>query len=153
MEKRKIVEAALFVAGSLSETQLKELVGDGFKEVVGELMKKYEESAIEIVDLGGRYLMEVRPSYIGYVSHLASKEFDNPVVRTLSVIAYNQPVTQSSVVKKRGNKAYEHIKILEKRGFIKSKPYGHTRLLRTTELFDEYFSKSGGEQQQLFSRR
>ena len=144
-KNKKILEAALFVSGGiLSEAQLAELVPRGdVKTLMGELIRDYGGSAIEIVDLGGKYIMQVRQEYVDSVKNLAPKELANPILRTLSLIAYKQPITQADVVRARGSKAYDHIKELEERELIKSKKYGHTKLLETTKTFDEYFGLEG----------
>jgi len=92
-----------------------------------------------LVDAGGRYVMQVKSGYAEKVRSIAPKEFETPVLRTLAVIAYNQPVTQAEVVSIRGNKAYSHIAALEERGLIKSVPHRRTKMLTTTPAFVEYF--------------
>jgi segregation and condensation protein B len=57
-------------------------------------------------------------------------------LRTLSYIAYNQPIEQREVAIARGSQAYQHIKQLVQMGFIeKEKGKGRTKLLKTTNDF------------------
>ncbi len=57
-------------------------------------------------------------------------------LRTLSYIAYNQPIEQREVAIARGSQAYQHIKQLVQMGLIeKEKGKGRTKLLKTTNDF------------------
>ena len=62
--------------------------------------------------------------------------------RTLAIIIAKQPVKQSTVVKIQGNKAYDYLRALEKRGLIKTEKFGRTRIISLTKNFEEYFGKS-----------
>ncbi|MDY6965327.1 MAG: SMC-Scp complex subunit ScpB [Halobacteriota archaeon] len=143
MDDIRIVEAVLFTSErALSPGQLGKILSKPAKHVKGlisELMNEYEDRAIEIVNIDGKYVMQVKTEFAKYLKGLAPREMDTQVLRTLSVIAYHQPVTQSDVVAIRGNKTYEHIKELEGMKLISSKPKGHSKLLTTTDRFVEYF--------------
>ncbi len=145
MGDREVIEAALFAAGSaLDLVILSKLVGKPKKAVlpiVQDLMGEYgsRESGIEILDLGERYVMQVKPKYTDVVRHLAPRELSAPMLRTLSMIAYHQPLIQSDLVDMRGNSAYDHIRELKERGFVEAVPYGRTKMLHTTPLFADYF--------------
>ena len=145
MSDREIVEAALFAAGSAVEIQkLQKILNKDKKQVtkiVETLIRDYEkrESGLEVVDLGERYVMQVRSKYSDIIRPFAPRELNSPMLRTLSMIAYHQPVVQSDIVDMRGNKAYDHIRELQDRGFIESTPHGRTKLLSTTPLFADYF--------------
>ena len=57
-------------------------------------------------------------------------------LRTLSYIAYNQPIEQREVAIARGSQAYQHIKQLVHMGFVdKEKGKGRAKLLKTTDDF------------------
>ncbi len=146
MEKKGIIEAALFMSpeplgidklAKISKTSVAEAL-----QIIQELMKEYESRpGIEIVRIeGGKYKMQVRDEYLPFVKDLAaSLEMSKAVIRTLALIAFNQPIKQSEVVKIRGNKAYDHIKELIDKGFVKTRKFRNTLLLETTRKFDEYF--------------
>lgn len=142
-EPIEIIEAALFAAGkTVSRDELAKMAGVEPAEadrLVKELRKAYEGRAVEIADLEGRYIMQVRPALAPRVRALAPMEMDPSLLRTLSIVAYNQPVTQADVVRVRGAKTYDHVRFLEERKLVKSRPYGHTKILETTEEFDAYF--------------
>jgi segregation and condensation protein B len=97
-------------------------------------------SAIEIKEIEGRFVMQVKPEYSDDVRHIAPKELRSPVLRTLAMIAYHQPLTVAELVDRRGGAAYEHVRELEERGLISAAPRGRTRLLQTTARFAEYFN-------------
>ncbi len=57
-------------------------------------------------------------------------------LRTLSYIAYNQPIEQREVALARGSQSYQHIKQLVQMGLVqKEKGNGRAKLLRTTDDF------------------
>lgn len=142
---KQIIEAALFAAGSAvaAETLVK-ISGLSKKEVtrlVAELREDYTArgSGIEISDLSGRFVMQIKPEFAEKVKDVAPKELTSPQLKTLSIIAYHQPITKAEVVEMRGGNAYEHVNELHERGFIELKPHGRTTMITTTKLFAEYF--------------
>ncbi|MCL2862722.1 MAG: SMC-Scp complex subunit ScpB [Methanimicrococcus sp.] len=142
---KQIIEAALFAAGSTVTTEtLMKISGLGKKEVTrltADLKKEYEDrhSGIEIADLSGRFVMQIKPEYAEKVKDVAPKELTSPQLKTLSIVAYHQPITKAEVVEMRGANAYDHINELHERGFVDLKPHGRTTMMTTTRLFAEYF--------------
>ena len=61
-------------------------------------------------------------------------------MKTLAIIAYKQPITQSKIVHIRGNKAYDHIKKFSELKLITSKKLGRTKELSLSNDFYDYFS-------------
>ncbi len=114
---------------------------DNAQVLVADLAKEYKErrSGIEIKNIGEGYSMQIRFSLSGCVLSFAPKEIEAPLIRTLAIIAYKQPIRQSSLVEIRGNKSYEHVRELEKRGLISATKEGRTKLLTTTRGFADYF--------------
>jgi segregation and condensation protein B len=143
MNDRDLVEAALFVAGRpLTLIELESIVSiDADVEgIVASLVKEYrEKGALEIVQTDEDMVMQVKSEYADAVRPIAQRDLETPVLRTLAVIAFHQPVTQSKVAEIRGNKAYGHVHELEARKLVESEPHGRTRLLRTTKAFADYF--------------
>jgi segregation and condensation protein B len=145
MSELEIIEAALFAAGrAVSLEKLMKITGKPKKTVLSalqELMKAYSsrKSGLEIIDLGDRYVMQVKPEYSELMREVAPKELSAPKLRTLSIIAYHQPLIQSDLIDMRGSGAYDHIKDLIERGFVESVPCGRSRQLSTTSLFADYF--------------
>lgn len=146
MSDKNAIEAALFAAGeAVGLENLAKLVGKKQKttlKIVEELIRDYEErdAGLEIIDLGKRYVMQVKPAYSEQVRPFAPKEMTSPLLRTLSMIAYHQPVIQSDIVDLRGNTAYDHIRELISRGLVEATPKGRSKLLTTTLLFADYFN-------------
>lgn len=143
---KRTIEAALFTAGKpVSLNVLSSLVDRGKSEArdaLEELAEEYDDrgSAVEIKGVpGDKYIMQIRPEYAESVMGLAPRELSRPLLRTLSVIAYRQPVTQSDIVDIRGNTAYSHVDELVELGFVHTEPHGRTKLLTTTPDFSEYF--------------
>ena len=85
--------------------------------------------------------MDVCKEHVHMINKLATgnSEFTKAEQETLAVIAYKQPVKQSVIVNIRGNKAYEHIKKFLENELVVGKRVGHTKELRLSEDFYEYF--------------
>ncbi|WP_440953262.1 SMC-Scp complex subunit ScpB [Methanococcoides sp. FTZ1] len=155
MKDKEIIEAVLFAAGGAVDIQTFAKVVSkpvkAIKPVIQELMEEYStrESGMEIIDLDGRYVMQVKPKYTDLVSPVAPKELRAPILRTLSMIAYHQPVVQSDLVDMRGNSVYDHIRELKERGFIEAVPHGRTKLLQTTSLFADYFGLKSNDPESI----
>ena len=139
---RKTIEAALFISGrpmsihelaAISTTSSLEKV----KTELLNLKQEYNarESPIRISELeDGRFKMDLRGEYLGSVRALAPHmDMKRAVVTVLSHIALKQVVTQSELVHKFGNRIYEYVKDLEKRGLVRTEPYRHTKKIITTK--------------------
>jgi segregation and condensation protein B len=145
-----VVEAALFLATHpLTRRALARILGDVPLAYVDRLLEDLQgvyadpERGIELVAEEGRALLRVKSAYVERVAHLApQQDIPQPVLRTLAVIAYNQPITQADVVRVRGNKAYEHVKELEDRKLVRGEEHGRTVLLSVTEDFLRHFGLS-----------
>ena len=66
---------------------------------------------------------------------------DGPL-RTLSYVAYNQPVVQKQVAEARGSHSYKHLKILEQIGLISKTKKGRQTTITTTSEFADYLGLS-----------
>jgi segregation and condensation protein B len=145
IDSKGLIEAALFAAGkALSMKDLSRLSGlseESVRALAEELIGDYVKrgSGMEIRCFEDRYVMQVRASLARDVISVAPKEIDAPLIRTLAIIAYKQPLKQSALAEIRGNKSYSHVKELEQMGLISAKKKGRTKLLTTTKGFAEYF--------------
>ncbi len=158
LEAMKKIEAVLFIAARFMTIQelvsLTDINPIMLRELLEKLRKKYssETTALEIVQRGDSWKMDVKPAYVWLVNKLAagSQEFSKAEQETLAVIAYKQPIKQSVVIKIRGNKAYDHIKKFIQLGLVKAKKLGHTYELALSDEFYEYFhvsrKKGGGKE-------
>ena len=147
IENLKKVEAVLFVAGKflnlqelVSLTDINPLL---LRELIEKLTEKYnkDDSAIEIVNKSDMWKMDVKQEYVNFINKLATgnTEFSKAEQETLAVIAYKQPVKQSIIVKIRGNKSYDHIKKFIDVGLVVGKQAGHTKELKLSDDFFDYF--------------
>ncbi|VVB67936.1 Segregation and condensation protein B [uncultured archaeon] len=111
------------------------------RSIADDLASEYgaRGSGLEIRSIGDGYAMQVRAHLAPEVVSLAPKELEAPLIRTLAIIAYKQPIRQCDLVEIRGNKSYEHVKELEKRGMINAAKQGRTKVLTTTRAFADYF--------------
>ncbi|PIX42553.1 SMC-Scp complex subunit ScpB, partial [archaeon CG_4_8_14_3_um_filter_38_5] len=98
------------------------------------------------------YRMTVDRNLINGLNELVPDEFSKSVIKTLSVIAWKQGITQSEVVRIRGNKSYAHIEQLIQLGFINAEPYGRTAKLNLANKFFEYFDINKGEEKFIFKQ-
>jgi segregation and condensation protein B len=149
MHAKQVIEAALFVSSEpLSVDKLAEVSGktrDEVRAIVEELRRDYanRDSAIEIRSIGDdHYLMQAKEALSGMLIELVKPAVAQETLKTLSLIALRQPITQAEVVKARGSAAYAHIRELIAKGFVFASPAGRTKMLTTTEKFSDYFGFS-----------
>lgn len=148
LEYKKIAEAALFTAGrALSCSEIGSIIGVAsvghVRNMMNELISEYQQrsSALEIRTIGDTYSLEVRGDYAQRVSALAgAPDISRPSLRILAYISKNEPIMQSSIVKAFGSSAYEHIKELTEKEFIRALRSGRTKKIETAPKFREYFS-------------
>lgn len=150
MNPKKLAEAALFMAtepmdlGQLAAIMSLGAVGQA-KSALQELMEEYQnkDSALEVTLFEDRYRMRVKDEYLPKVAHLTlSTDYSRAALKTLSVVAFKQPILQSEVVKIRGQGTYEHVKELSLGGLLSGKKQGRSKLLSTTKRFEDYFGTS-----------
>lgn len=144
----RVLEAALFMSANPLSFEdflkLSTLGVQGTRTALNALIDAFNgrDSALEIIEDAGGYRMRVRPHFGEHVSHLAAEsEFGKGIMKTLAFIAYKQPVLQSTLVKVRSNKAYDHLKVLEEKGFVSKAPKGRSFVVRTTQKFVQYFGE------------
>jgi segregation and condensation protein B len=146
LDPRQLIEAALFVSTDpISMKKLKEISGTGGQEIkrmVDELSEAYKaaESAIEIRRIGkDRFIMQAKEVFAAPILDLVKPTVSQEVLKTLSLIALKQPITQAEVVKSRGPITYTHVKELVNKEFVSAVPTGRTKILHTTRKFADYF--------------
>lgn len=150
VDEMKLVEASLFMspkAISLHELSRHTGIRDLglLQKCILKLIQRYSEndSALEVVLEKGIAAMRVKEPFSRMVGHLAaSSQFNKSVMKTLAVIAYKQPITQSQLVRFRTSKAYEDVKVLEERGVIQKVPSGRTFVLKTSKKFGQLFGQN-----------
>jgi len=146
------IEAALYSAGrplriediiraSGTESKIKTL------ELLNEVIKKTKNAfiALEIAILpDGSYVMQLKPEYSSTVKRYASKPvLPNATLKTLSYIAYAQPIASKQLVETRGSGVYAHLKELRQLDYITHQNVGRLKIYTTTEKFQKYFGIQG----------
>jgi segregation and condensation protein B len=146
-----LLEAALYVAGrplNLNElcSALKTRSKNKVRKLAKELMKAYasRNTALEILELKDeRYVLQLKADFTPYVRKFVTRPLlSTGPLKTLSYIAYRQPVSQKRVVEVRGHHVYSHIRMLKEMGLVAAERSGRSTVLRTTEYFADYFGLS-----------
>lgn len=158
------IESALYSAGrplrieeliraSGTESRMKTV------ELINNLMKKTKSAfkALEVVILpDGSYVFQLKPEYSATVKKYASKPIlPNATLKTLSYIAYMQPISSKQLVETRGSGVYAHLKELRQLDFITHQNVGRLKIYTTTDKFQKYFGIQGDVEdlkQRLFSK-
>lgn len=147
-----MLEAALYTAGRPVEIErLKRVVRTRSEKVVQklvrELAQRYEarESALEVKVLpGSRVILQLKTKFTKMVRRFTRRPLLTlGPLKTLSYIAYYQPVEQLKVVAERGSHAYAHLRRMEEMGLI-TRMRGERRglVIETTPYFADYFGFS-----------
>jgi len=146
-----LIEAALYVAGRPLDLRtlasvLKTRSKNKARRLAKTLMEAYKsrETALEILELEDeRFVMQLKTQYTPQVRRLAFRPLLSVgPLKTLSYIAYRQPVAQTQVIDVRGHHVYDHLKQLEELDLIARERAGRSKVIRTTEFFADYFGFS-----------
>jgi len=158
------IEAALYSAGrpltieeiiraSGTESRTKTLT------LLTNIMKKAKSAfkAIEVVTLpDSSYVFQLKPEYSSVIRRYASKPIlPKATLKTLSYIAYMQPISSKQLLEIRGSGVYAHLKELRQLDFISHQNVGRLRIYSTTEKFQKYFGIQGDSdtlKQKLFKK-
>jgi len=147
VNQKKIVEAVLFAAGGpVSVNELAKNT-DIPKKEIHKLMKgiaeEYEERdgpIIVIKTIKDEYVMQLGSEYSEIAeNYIPRAKESRALLKTLTLIAYKQPIEQFRVINYRGTSAYKHIKELEERNLINRKPKERSYILTTTKEFCEMY--------------
>jgi segregation and condensation protein B len=143
-----LLEAALYVAGRpLDLNELCQVIGSRSKKRVAiyveALMEEYKarSKALEILPLKNeRYVLQVKAEFTPLIKKLVNRPLlSSGPLKTLSYIAYRQPISQKRVIEVRGQHAYGHVKLLKDMGLITAERSGRSMALKTTDYFSDYF--------------
>ena len=159
------LESALYSAGRpLSIEELIRASGTESRtktlNLIERLMHKAKTAfkAIEIVTLpDGSYVFQLKPEYS---SSIGRRYASRPILpkatqKTLSYIAYEQPISSKQLVEVRGTGVYSHLKELGQLDFIEHQNVGRLKVYNTTEKFKKYFGIQGDAdtlRQKLFKK-
>ncbi|MCK5474715.1 MAG: SMC-Scp complex subunit ScpB, partial [Candidatus Aenigmarchaeota archaeon] len=153
---KNILEAALFVAAkplSLAELYaivkpIKSMPKKKILDILKDMENHYDEHGIKVVERKeGIFELKVKDEFLKHVEHLSpERDLTRAVMQTLSLVAFKNPIKQSEVIQLRGNRAYDHIKELSGKGFIRTEPSGHTNMVSITRKFLDYFGLTSQSQ-------
>ncbi|MEM2842028.1 MAG: SMC-Scp complex subunit ScpB [Thermoproteota archaeon] len=152
-EEMRRIEALLFAAGRpLDLDKIKaysRLKTEDVQLIMERLSESYRKigSSIEILKLpSGQFVMQVKAEYAKYAAAVASGfPLSLGARKTLALIAYKQPIPQSTLIKMRGSHSYKYVKELIKTGYVKGEKLGRTKLLKTAPITNELFGAVDGE--------
>ncbi len=145
----RLLEAALYVAGrplNLNElcSVLNTRSKNKTKRYTEMLMQEYSarNTALEILELKDeRYVLQLKADFTPLVKKLVNRPLlSSGPLKTLSYIAYRQPISQKRVIQVRGQHAYGHVKLLRDMGLVVAERAGRSMTLRTTDYFADYFA-------------
>jgi segregation and condensation protein B len=144
----RLLEAALYVAGRpLDLNELCSVLSTRSKKKTRKftktLIKEYSarNTALEILALkDDRYVLQLKSDFTPLVKKLVNRPLLSAgPLKTLSYIAYRQPISQKRVIEVRGQHAYGHVKLLRDMGLVAAERAGRSMTLRTTDYFADYF--------------
>lgn len=146
------IEAALYASGRpLNIDELQKAAGtDSANKAVKlarELTQKINSTmhAFEVVELhDGSFVLQLKLQYNNIVKRFATRPFlSHATLKTLSCVAYMQPVTSKQLAEIRGSQVYVHLKMLRQSGFLTYQKLGRLRIYQTTTKFQDYFGIDG----------
>jgi segregation and condensation protein B len=147
----ELIESALYVSGRPLDIKtlgaiLKTRSKKKIQAYARTLMEEYRKrgGALEILEFeDGRFVLQLKTQYVTKVKRLAMRPLlTTGPLKTLAYIAYHQPVIQSHVTALRGSQAYAHIRELKRFGLITTEKLGRTKVIRTSNVFADYFNLS-----------
>lgn len=160
-----ILESYLFLTSTLvSVEELKEnfrnidciLSGEDIKEALNNLKNKYEleESGLELIHINEKFQLVSKKTNNAILSDMISinkkKTLTSSAMETLTIIAYNQPVTKLFIENIKGTKSDATINTLLEYGLIEVKgqlkKIGNPNLYVTTDKFLKHLGISSLEQ-------
>ena len=148
IKEKRLVESVIFSASNpVSINEIKEATGltsNKIKKTLEELIEDYNvkrknETSMEIIKAGDKFTMQVKKQYADQTVMVTDPEIEDNLLKTLTLIAFHQPLKQSNLRRMIGTKAYEHVDELADMRLIHTKKHGSTEMLTTTKLFPEYF--------------
>ncbi len=155
MDVKQILEASLF--SSEEPIKLSDIAREfnistkDLYRALRSLKKDYDErnSAIEIVKIGQKYVMQLREEFLEIGYRFGKPELDRDVIKTLAIIAYYQPIKQSDLREMLGEKIYEHVDLLRKKKLVNLKKEDRTFVLTVTKNFSTYFGIDAKNPQEI----
>ncbi len=145
------VEAALYASGRpLDAPQLAKVAGTASERRAVALAREVARavnSAMKSVEVteypGSRFAMQLKAEFTPVARRFATRPLlSKGALKTLTFVAYFQPISSGDLVLRRSSAAYQHIRELEEVGFVVSDKAPRGKSYRTTDRFAEYFGLS-----------
>lgn len=141
------VEAVLFSYGEpISVSEIMSVVGVDsellIKNSLKELVEKYKDGYSFVVLEGddSKWRMALKPEFDELTVDLISNvEIPAPILKVLSVVAYEQPVSRTRLAEILGKSAKSELEFLYKNKFVNYEKRGIGRYYRVTKKFFDYF--------------
>lgn len=126
-------------AGGITSQRRAAMVARGIARAVNSSMR-----SVEVVEYPGpRFAMQLKTEFNQLARRFATKPLlSKAALRTLSFIAYFQPISSSELALRRTTNVYAHLRELEEVGFVSGERSGRSRVYRTTSRFSDYFGLS-----------
>jgi segregation and condensation protein B len=146
------LEAALYAAGRpLYYEDIMPIIKTKSERVVSKLINSLKEKyqnrdcALEILNLkDSRVTLQLKETYDSIVQNFNHRPLlKKGPLKTLSYVAFHQPVNQRQVIDDRGSHVYAHLKMMEDMGLIiRERTEDRSYLIKTTSFFGDYFGFS-----------
>ena len=145
------VEAALYASGRpLSLEEIAHVAGTASDRKATAIAREVARTvngamqAVEVVEYAGpKFAMQLKGQYTQTARKFATRPLlSRGALRTLSFIAFFQPISSAELVLRRSSTVYQHLRELEDVGFVAGERRGRSRNYRTTVRFAEYFGLS-----------
>ena len=145
------VEAALYASGRpLSLEEISRVAGTASDRKATAIAREVARTvngsmqAVEVVEYAGpKFAMQLKAQYTQTARRFATRPLlTRAALRTLSFIAFFQPISAAELVLRRSSTVYQHLKELEEVGFVVGERQGRSRNYRTTPRFADYFGLS-----------
>ncbi len=132
------VEEIMHAASTSSERKAAAMAREVARSVNGGML------SVEVVEYPGpKFAMQLKAQFTQTARKFATRPLlSRAALRTLSFIAFFQPISSADLVLRRSSTVYQHLKELEEVGFVNSERKGRSRAYRTTARFADYFGLS-----------
>lgn len=148
------IEAILFVAGEAVKIEdIAEALNESkvtVSSVADKMIEDRKSSGIEVLRIDDKLQLTTNKIYEEYIKKLFMPDtkyvITNAAIETLSIIAYNQPVTRGAIEKIRGVSCTYSLNALLNKGLIyvsgTKDTLGHPNLYKTSDEFLRHFGIS-----------
>lgn len=152
-EIKAIIEALLFMWGdplNLKDISLiLEIDEEEVRSIINEMIDEFnfERRGIRIIQIEDSYQMSTRTEHFEWIKKLynpkSTKTLSSAALETLSIVAYNQPITKSEIEIIRGVRCDKALDTLLEKGIIEERgrleKTGRPIIYGTTKDFLKYF--------------